>query len=136
VAEERGGVVVGTVTKTDSIARRYHKYKDAADIYPIYGMLQSQAEQLARWVFPDLEREADSERDELEWAIVEDGKSGIIRSITPPQQNGYWFKYTIDQKRIIARLHDRQRKTLHKDLEYKTSSVCPVCCPIPTLLLK
>jgi hypothetical protein len=129
IAEPRDGLVVSDITRTESLARRYHKYNHAADIYPIYELFESQVESLVRSELPGVERRPCPERDELEWAILEDSRSGIIKSDVPPQQNKYWFAYTIDQKRIIAKAHDRQRKTLHKTLDDK------MICRIPTLLL-
>jgi hypothetical protein len=129
IAEIHNGVVIGDITRTESLARRYHKYYHAADLYPLYGLLESQVEQLVRHEVPVAECEPCKDRDQAEWVIKENDRSGIITSDKQPQQNRYWFAYTTDQKQLIAQAYDRQKRTRHKSLDNA------LICPIPTLLL-
>lgn len=114
------GVVVGSVEKTfGKYYRTYHKNCEfLADIFPFYDFSYSDIVELTCDIFGCEIEWLDSwevERYQIvEWANSMEDKYGILTSKESPSRHDQWKYFTQDQKTMIAFMHARQHKTLHK----------------------
>jgi hypothetical protein len=127
LADVFGGIVVSDISATRASGCDFHKYRDVADIYPLRDVLESDVKVLAKRIVPNCPTCPDySDTENMEWAMKEDLLSGgIITNEIPPQQNKYWFRYTIEQKRILSKNHARHHATKHKELRDVIFPVIP-----------
>lgn len=96
--------------------RKFNKYKDACDLYPFLGLYSSEVISLGRFLGCNMQDEPSTL---IEYCHKQDLKNSIISSEKLPTQHQDWFKYTKDQKDYIAYLHQRVKKTSHKDLGHQ-----------------
>jgi hypothetical protein len=118
-AEEVNGLILGGVDRTHGhLIRRYHKYKDNADIFPLLDLYASEIEPLLTHYSCHVMYEGNSILElslaDIEWADKENELLKIIENDVSPQQTETWYKYTLPQKRIIARIHQIEKQTRHK----------------------
>ena len=121
---ENSGIIVSPITATRAeLIRNYNKYTDAADLYPLLYLLDSDIENLSKEL-PNCPHCPTFDKD-TEWAMGENFISKIISGDDPPHQNKYWFRYTIDQKQIISKLYTRYHATNHKSLKSVNYPILP-----------
>lgn len=116
LADINNSLIVSSLDKTRGvITKKFHKYNDAADIYPILDLYYSEVIELIDRIFPENEfNKKYPDHELIEWVDREDLKTGIVSSNESPTNNKMWFKYTIPQKEMIAKLHQREKLTRHK----------------------
>lgn len=116
-------ILVGSINRTNGpLNRQYCKrgLDGLADVYPVYDLYESELEQIAKYMKPDIvlpDRFLD--REIVEWAISENDKTGIITKDESPIANEKWFGYSMKQKQIISELHQREKSTRHKALDIR-----------------
>ncbi len=113
MAERLDSIIVSPIDRSDSLVRTYAKYKSMADIYPFYGMLPSQLGKIAEL----LSVEMGHVDEQNEWLVLQDERHLIVSSDDDPLSHKLWFKYTMDQKKLIVRAHQREKLTRHKSLK-------------------
>jgi hypothetical protein len=113
-------ILVGSINRTNGLLnRRYSKRSNEAlaDIYPVYDLYESELEQISNYLNPNIKLPAPySERESVEWAILENDRTGIVSNEELPINNEKWFGYSLKQKQIISEMHQREKKTRHKTL--------------------
>jgi len=120
-ADSFNGVIVGAIEKTfGKYYRSYNKgYEYLSDIFPLYDIPYSDIIKETDDVFgtdvsySDI-REEFEKYQIVEWANSMEDKYGILTSKENPTRHDQWKYFTQDQKTIIAFMHARQHKTLHK----------------------
>lgn len=126
IAEESDGIVLGNVDKTfGEVNREYSKVgQGLCDVFPIYDLFYSELKQIAdghiQAKFEENVSPGDGESDYeyvslFEWALRNPEVYGLITDpkVILPQSSG-WFRYTIQQRTVIAFLHNRNKSTYHK----------------------
>lgn len=127
-ADYRNGLVVGSINKSAMLTRHYGKYTHAlADIFPIADLYESEVRSIVYSIVGDINTPNTISNllldyDEIEWADKENNKTNIITRDTRPQDDKYWYKYTVRQKEIISRIYQIEKKTRHKSINNK-----PIC---------
>jgi hypothetical protein len=111
LAKNNNGVVASYLDYTYSkYCRVYNKaVVSLMDIFPIKGLLYSEVLQLAN-ISDGLDFVMQ------EWAINIEQRSNIITSNELPNKNVLWPTLTINQKKFIAELHAREKRTRHKEI--------------------
>lgn len=107
-AEASNAIVVSSLNRTRGcIERRFDKYMDTADVYPILSLYHSESSPTEFYLDHEL----------LEAIDRDNKKTNIVTSEESPHKNPEWFRYTFQQKEIVAKLHQREKATRHKSLE-------------------
>ena len=121
VAGRRNGIIVGLVNKTyGELGRYYDKFgRGAADIFPLLDLYLSEVDELSGEKLI-----IDKEAEDLEWCSRNNsnqlrGKIGFITNEEPPNHRSDWGLLTVRQKEIVAKLHQREKITRHKDISIK-----------------
>ena len=92
------------------VDRYFDKHDSSADLYPLLDLYRSEViEPLGLGTYDKYSAEG-------EYIDRENEKNGIITSDDPPNKHKSWYKYTKDQKILIAKMHAREKATRHKDL--------------------
>ena len=110
-------LVVSSRCKNNNLfIRDYNKF-EPVDIMPLADFKLSEVEQLYKIisdnVFKPYNHNGISQQ-ELEWLEELDKKCQIVTSKQDPTKNSSWFKFTIRQKEIIAKVHQVEKITRHK----------------------
>ncbi len=131
-AQENQGVVVSALTRsTGNLARLYQKRGDGdADIFPLLDLFYSEIPALVEGMVsppcvmrrseflggrPSLDALTGFSLASLEWAERADEDTGLV-SGGPSQTSPAWASLTLDQKRMVAKLHERYHRTTHKQI--------------------
>jgi len=116
-ADVNNGLLIGSLNRNDRLNRTYGKWNEGrADLFPIYDLYLSEINQLLRLHgLGDCCREMTSEDEMVEY--LDSQHSDIILADEMPNKNKMWFRYTLPQKEYIAKLHAREKKTRHKQVE-------------------
>jgi NH3-dependent NAD+ synthetase len=118
IADKKNGIIAGSLTKTDSLNRSYHKFgKGAADIFPIYDLFYSETKELSKESFED--PIWNFKLEDLEWSVKMNEKKKIITDKETPNRKSDWCYLNLHQKTIVAQIHQREKKTRHKSLNNK-----------------
>jgi len=116
-AENTNGIIVSLLNKSKyNIIRYYPKYGSSqGDIYPLIDLYESDIANLLDIAFDSfVPYFSNITYNDIEWAQEENKKYGIIENDELPQHTSTWFKYTLSQKEIISKLHQREKQTRHK----------------------
>jgi len=119
LAQNSNGILISPLNKSQYyLVRTQSKYGAInGDIYPLIDLYQSEINDL---LYPNCDVAYDDPRicdyslPEIEWAQEENRKYGLIENDELPQHTSNWFKYTLTQKKIISKLHQREKQTRHK----------------------
>ncbi len=104
-------LIVSPLCRNEGIIdRSFDKHKHIADVYPLLDLYRTEIIDL---VGHDIYNQETTDK---EYIDKENIKTGIITSDEPPNKNKNWYKYTRDQKVLIAEMHSREKATRHKDL--------------------
>ncbi len=121
--DKHKAIIVSGMCRTSGIVERaFHKHLSFADIYPVLDLYYSEILQLYEYfgrnedVHEQHAFHLYKNHEMLEYCDRENSKNKIIESDTSPDKNPTWFKYTSDQKKAIAKLHQKEKLTRHKDL--------------------
>lgn len=116
IAEDNKAILIGSLNRTDAkLSRNYGKYDSAlADIFPLLDLYHSEVSELLSYIDPNIPHI--NEMTDLERADREEERSGLISSNNNPLENRAWVGYTLSQKETIAKLHQREKATRHKEI--------------------
>ena len=121
IADSENGLVLSGITRTYSLYyRMYSKMSEGlADLFPFFDLEDSEQAALEAHIWP--ERDPDSlllteQSRMLEFCNSTNALYHIITNDEPPQNNPRWPYFTAIQKRWIADVHFREKKTRHKVL--------------------
>jgi hypothetical protein len=122
--ENNSCLILSQLTRNRAkIYRDYHKHLHLGDIYPLLDIYYSEIEYLSSIINKNnsniILNNSILNTPEYEFCYMEDEKNSIISSNELPTKNKNWFKYTKNQKELIASLHQREKLTRHKDLYSK-----------------
>lgn len=120
LADEKNSLVVSWYPKEWFDFRLYRK-GFIGDIFPFGDLFNSELEELFIYTFPEEKilplPEYDFSYEDYEWASNEEKYYKVICSDQDPTKNKHWGRYTVSQRRIIAKLNQREKLTRHKSLE-------------------
>ena len=115
-AEQNNSLICYSFCINDGIIlKSFNKHKTAADIIPLIELYYSECIDLLNYIFPEL-KITPIHNDIIEFCHKQELKYQILSNEESPVNNKNWFKYTKDQKEKIAYLHERYKKTKHKNL--------------------
>jgi hypothetical protein len=121
---KNNGIVVGTIDKTfGTYFRSYGKCEEAtADIFPLFDLNYSDIIKITNELWPDIKWPDWEGNEYAELAILvefcneAEDLYGIITNEDPPNKHPRWPFFVNDQKKILAQVHQREKKTRHKIL--------------------
>jgi hypothetical protein len=116
-ADAYNGLLIGSLSRNDRLSRTYGKWKEGrADLFPIYDLYLSEINQLLQFNgLGDFCHEMTSIDEVTEYLDAQ--HPDIILADEMPNKNKMWFRYTMQQKEAIAKLHAREKKTRHKQID-------------------
>lgn len=129
----KNGIVVGARCRHEHLFTRPYSKLNVPDLLPFALLKQSQLECLSNLIidsnkYPTFSKIKETSKEtglnitseELEWlddlnerTKVISGK-GLIEDETDPTKSQRWYKFTVRQKEIIAKLHQIEKLTRHK----------------------
>lgn len=117
LAKNTNGIILSTLNKTQfNLIRAFQKYgTHNMDIFPLIDLYESEISSLLG-VTQYNTKHMDFFILDIEWAQEENKKYGIIENDELPQHTSNWFKYTLPQKELISKLHQREKQTRHKNI--------------------
>jgi hypothetical protein len=118
LAKNSNGICVGCVDKTyGSLYRSYKKYNEyLADIQPLYDFLYSEIVEMSESL-GFTKNIAPLDYRIYEWALQQESYYKIITSLDAPNKSYKWYTYTEEQRSFIAKMHQREKKTKHKEIK-------------------
>jgi len=119
-AEQENGVILGDINRNELFMRSYKKHIPI-DILPIGNVFYSDILKLLDLPQENPQIDQVLTYADVEWAANQDTKNSIITNDVMPNSVRNWFIYTLKQKEIISRLHQREKQTRHKALHL------PIC---------
>jgi hypothetical protein len=121
------GIVVGPVDKSfGKYSRNYGKRAEgSADVFPLFDMNYSDIINITDSLWPNLWPECNTASD-LEFCNNAESLYGIITCEESPHKHSRWPYFIQNQKSIIAKVHQREKLTRHKDLSNKPYPKLPV----------
>lgn len=129
-SETSKSIIVSSLTINQAkYCRIYHKHNNIADLYPIMDLYYSDCLELAKHLGIQnkildecIMRDAkfDFNSKEHEYCFKEDDKYYILTDQESPNKRKDWFKYSKQQKELIAKLHQREKLTRHKEIRSRT----------------
>ena len=116
-ADTYNGILIGSLSRNDRFNRAYGKWKEGrADLFPIYELYLSEVNQLLR--FNELSAYChEMTEDDGMVEYLDSQHPDIILADEMPNKNKMWFRYTMQQKEAIAKLHAREKKTRLKQID-------------------
>lgn len=117
-ASEHNGIVVGPTDKTYGLyTRGFDKHGEAlADIFPLFDLELSDVDKLYKSMKIDGKLKYPDGYQSIEFCNEAEEKYGIITRDDPPHTHPRWAYFTTEQKRSIALVHQREKKTRHKKM--------------------
>ncbi len=116
-ASEHNGLIVGPIDRTYGLYYRdYSKIGSAlADIFPLFDLEYSEIVQLYKFLWNDEYKYNDPPGFQMiEFCNNAERTYGIITSENPPHTHSRWPYFTQEQKKWIAIVHQREKRTRHK----------------------
>lgn len=122
-AKETNRLIATSINRSKyRLIRDYPKYFNP-DVAPLADLFRSEIAQLLRYFdsdeslkdlikFTNIKMQASWQ--DLEWADREDARTKIIISTADPATNHNWSIYSIEQKRLLARMNQLEKLTRHK----------------------
>src|SRR5690606_10821192 len=113
--ENEDCLIISSLCRTSGLVQRlFHKHNNSADIYPLLDLYYSEVLEIYKHLNkPDsLIKEEFKEYENhemLEFCDRENLKNQIISSDILPHKNEKWFRYTSEQKKAIAELHQLEK---------------------------
>lgn len=127
--EYKNGIIVGSRCRHEHLFTRSYSKLDVPDLLPFALLKKSQLDLLSNLIVDNnkyptfntsIETDLNITYEELEWLddLNERTKSifgkGIIEDEADPAKNQRWYRFTVRQKEIIAKLHQIEKLTRHK----------------------
>lgn len=117
-ANKTDGLVISSITKTfGSYYRNYSKIRlGCEDIFPLLDLNQSNIYEVVKTLDSIKEYCYVPEKDIeiIEWCNYIEEKYGVITDEKPPHKHQRWPYFTAEQKKWVAFIHQREKKTRHK----------------------
>ena len=109
IANDQNGIVVSPIDQTFGLYYRSYRKIDSAlcDIFPFFDVQHSELLEL-------YSSKNDSDYKLIETCNYAEKLYGIITSEDPPHKHPRWPYFVQEQKKWIATIHQREKKTRHK----------------------
>lgn len=117
-ASQLNGIIVDWITKEHYETRAYSK-NCIGDILPFADLFYSELVEL--FSISKNYKIKDFESKDLEWAWRENSISNIIFDVQDPVKNKDWGRFTLEQRKLVTKLHQIEKLTKHKRV------LAPIC---------